>query len=310
MIDLIMSGEPVGGVVRIALGVVAAVVIYVLVTRLTARVIRGIQGRGELGPTEGQKRLKTLGAIVRYAALVILGTLVLSAVLHELGVDVGPFLGTLGITGIVVGLAAQNVIRDYLNGVLLLAENHYAVDDFIRVEGVSGRVEKVTLRTTQLRDLEGNAHIIPNGSITKVTNLTKEWTRVLLDVGVAYKESVDRVIAVLNELCSEFAADADWGPRLLEAPEVLGVQELGDSAVLIRIVCRTHPEPQWDVKRELRRRIKNRFDAEGIEIPFPHRTLYVGTGESAALRVAMRDDVEETGANENDDHVANRGGRS
>jgi small conductance mechanosensitive channel len=289
VIELLTTEETIGSAVRIALGLVAAVVVYVVVTRATARAIRGIQGRRELGPTEGQKRLKTLGAIVRYAALVVLGMLVAAGVLHELGVDIRPFLGTVGITGIVVGLAAQNVIRDYLSGVLVLAENQYAVDDVIRVEGVTGRVEKVTLRTTQLRDVEGNAHIIPNGAITKVTNLTKEWTRILLDVGVAYKEDVDRVIEVLRGLCAEFADDPEWSPLLLDVPEVLGVQELGESAVTVRVVGRTHPEPQWEVKRELWRRIKNRFDAEGIEIQFPHRTLYVGSGESAALRVALHD---------------------
>jgi moderate conductance mechanosensitive channel len=143
-------------------------------------------------------------------------------------------------------------------------------------------VEKITLRTTVLRDVEGVVHIIPNGEITRVSNLTKAWSRTVLHIGVAYKEDVDHVMDVLRDLLREFHADPEWGGLLLEEPQVPGVEDFADSAVIIRVLAKTLPLKQWDVARELRRRIKKRFDREGIEIPFPHTTFYWGENQAPA----------------------------
>jgi small conductance mechanosensitive channel len=140
-------------------------------------------------------------------------------------------------------------------------------------------VEKITLRTTILRDLHGVVHVIPNGEITRVSNLTKTWSRAVIDVGVAYGEDVDKVIATLKNLAAEFQADRDWGPLLVDPPEVPGVESLGESGVIVRMTAKTLPLKQWEVARELRRRIKNRFDADGIEIPYPHLKVYWGDGQ-------------------------------
>jgi small conductance mechanosensitive channel len=164
----------------------------------------------------------------------------------------------------------------------MLLEGQFGIGDVISVGDASGAVEKITLRTTVLRDVRGAVHIIPNGEITRVTNLTKSWSRAVLDIGVAYKEDVDRVITVLREESERFHADPEWAPLLLDPPDVLGVEALADSAVVIRMLARTLPEKQWNVGRELRRRIKKRFDLEGIEIPFPHVTFYWGDGQAPA----------------------------
>jgi moderate conductance mechanosensitive channel len=162
-------------------------------------------------------------------------------------------------------------------------EGQFGVGDVVEVAGVSGLVEKITLRTTILRDVEGRVHIVPNGEITRVTNMTKAWSRAVLNVGVAYREDSDRVMDVLRDLLHDFHQDPEWGPLLLEEPVVPGIESFDDSAVTIRIMAKTLPLKQWDVARELRRRIKKRFDADGIEIPFPHRTFYWGDGQMPVI---------------------------
>jgi small conductance mechanosensitive channel len=254
-----------------------------LTRRIASRVDRAISEGGDLGPSEGEKRRRAVSNVIRYSISTLIVAVTLIMILHELGLNIGPMLASAGIAGIVIGLGAQNIVQDFLAGIFVLVENQYGPGDWVSIGGVSGTVEKVTLRMTQLRDVSGSVHIVPNGKIDVVTNKTKEWSRALLDVGVAYKEDVDRVIAVLKEVGADLQADPEWSRALLEPMEVLGVQNLGESSVDIRIYFKTLPDRQWKVGRELRRRIKIRFDAEGIEIPFPHRTLYVGSGEQGRL---------------------------
>lgn len=271
------------------LRVVLVLVVMALALKLTARLAatadRKIVERGGLSPADGVKRRRTMTSIVKFSINTLIVMVATITILHETGVDIKPLLAGAGIAGIVIGLGTQNLMRDVLAGMFVLIEHQYDVDDWVTIAGVTGRVEKVTLRMTQLRDFDGNVHFVPNGQAAVVTNLTKEWSRAKLDVGVAYKEDVDRVIEVLKEIGDEMRSDPEWRKFLLEPMEVPGVQLLGESSVDIRIFFKTVPEEKWKVARELRRRIKNRFDAEGIEIPFPHRTLYVGTGESGVLRV-------------------------
>ena len=271
--------------IRVLLVIVIALVALNVTSWIANRIDRKMIERGELKPSEGVKRRRTLTNIVKYSINTLILLVTVITILHETGVDITPILAGAGIMGIVIGLGTQNLMRDVLGGMFVLMEHQYDVDDVISVAGVRGKVEKVTLRMTRLRDVEGSVHFVPNGQASVVTNLTKEWTRAKLDVEVAYKENVDRVIAVLKEVGEEMGADPEWQSFLLDPAEVPGVQLLGESGVQVRIFFKTQPEQKWNVTRELRRRIKNRFDAEGIEIPFPHRTVYFGTGETGAVRI-------------------------
>ena len=222
-----------------------------------------------------EQRAQTLGSLLNNVALVLIVTFAALTILN-LFVQIGPLLAGVGVAGLAISFGAQSLVKDVITGTFILIEGQFGIGDVVRIGDTSGLVEKITLRTTTLRDAEGVVHIIPNGEITKVANLTKTWSRTVIDVGVAYKEDVDRVIKVLRELGGEFFRDPEWHELLLEPPEVLGVQALEESAVTIRMQTKTLPLKQWEVGRELRRRVKKRFDAENIEIPFPQVTLYWG----------------------------------
>lgn len=231
-----------------------------------------------LGSTPGvltpqEQRTRTLLSLLRSVGLVIIGVMTLFMVLGSLGVELGPLLAGAGVVGLAVSFGAQSLVKDVISGLFLLFENQFGVGDVIRIEGVSGTVEQMTLRIVVLRDVHGVVHIVPNGQITKVSNLTRSWARVVLDVGVAYKEDPDHVMAVLRTLGGELQDDPEWKPLLVGPVEVPGIETFGESAVNIRVMVKTLPLKQWDVGRELRRRIKLRFDREGIEIPFPHQTV-------------------------------------
>jgi moderate conductance mechanosensitive channel len=225
-----------------------------------------------------QQRAQTLGSLLGSVAFVVIFAIAGLTVLTNF-IDIGPVLASVGVLGLAVSFGAQSLVKDVITGTFLLVEGQFAVGDVVRIADVSGQVERVTLRTTVLRDLHGVVHTVPNGQITRVSNLTKSWSRAVLDIGVAYREDVDRVMAVLREIGAEFEKDPDWKVQLLGSPDVLGIDSFGDSAVVIRMIVQVLPQQQFPVSRELRRRIKNRFDSEGIEIPFPHMTLFWGDGQ-------------------------------
>ncbi len=230
--------------------------------------------------SEREKRARTLTAILRKITKVTLLAVAGLIILNELGVSIGPILAAAGIGGLAVGFGAQNLVRDVISGFFMLMENQIRVGDVVTLHAgggqFAGQVEDITLRTTILRDLDGTVHVLPNGAIQAVSNRTREWSRAVLDVGVAYREDVDRVMDLLRDIGTGLAADPDFGPLILEPPEVLGIDAFGESQVTIKIMVTTKPLKQWLVARELRRRIKNRFDAEGVEIPYPHVTVYWG----------------------------------
>lgn len=228
---------------------------------------------------EVKKRSQTLSSVFLGAAVSLIYVSVLFMVLTELSVPIGPVLGGFGIAGIAVGFGAQYLVRDLIAGIFILAENQYRTGDVVTIAGISGLVESINLRRTVLRDLDGQVHVIPNGEITVASNKTKYWSRVNLDIGVAYKEDVDRVIEVLNEIGDEIAADPYYGLMLITAPQVLRLNSLDDSAVTFKMLGDCKPMKQWEVMGEMRKRIKTRFDAEGIEIPFPHQTVYWGEAQ-------------------------------
>jgi len=194
------------------------------------------------------------------------------------------------VLGLAVSFGAQSLVKDIISGTFMLLEGQFGIGDVIAVGDASGAVEKITLRTTVLRDIRGAVHIIPNGEITRVTNLTKAWSRAVLDIGVSYREDVDHVIAVLREEGERLHLDPEWRPLLLDPPEVPGVESFADAAVVIRMLARTLPEKQWDVARELRRRIKIRFAAEGIEIPAPHVSVHWAEGQAPLPTSVTRTD--------------------
>jgi small conductance mechanosensitive channel len=258
---------------RVVVILVAGACAYLLL-----RVLRGRVGRmgGDRGAEdyESLQRRKTLASVVTTGGIAAIVTVTFMMVLDEIGIPLGPLLATAGIAGLAIGFGAQTLVKDVISGFFILLENQYSIGDVIAAGGVDGSVEQVNLRTTILRDLHGTVHVIPNGEIRVLSNRTKGWARVVLEIGVGYDEDPDRVIAILEQLGEELYDDPEFGSFLLEPPTVPGVEAFGDSAVTIRMLARTRPLQQWDLARELRRRIKRRFDDEGIEIPFPQRTVW------------------------------------
>jgi moderate conductance mechanosensitive channel len=269
---------------RILIILVVSLIAYRVVLFLVDRMRKAVEDDDPDTMSEVEKRAETLGRIFKQVSVVVIGLVAGMLVMKELGFEVGPMIAGAGIAGLAIGFGAQNLVRDIITGFFLLLENQMRVGDVVEVAGKSGLVEQINLRTTVLRDLEGRVHTIPNGVIETVTNRTVGWSRIVIDVGVAYKEDVDRVMEVLTEVGKSMEEDPAWKPKILEPLGVLGVDAFGSSSVDIRVMFKTVPLQQWAVGRELRRRIKNRFDELGIEIPFPHVTLYVGEGKQGVLR--------------------------
>lgn len=237
-------------------------------------------------PSESEKRVETLIRLIRQAAFILLWVTTTLIILKEIGVDVTPVLASAGIVGLAVGFGAQNLVRDFISGFFFILENQVRVGDVAVVNGTGGLVEKVNFRTIVLRDLSGIVHVFPNGTVTTLSNLTNNWSAYVFDIGVAYKENTDKVIEVMNRVGSEMKQDATIGSYMLEEPEIFGVDKLDNSAVVMKGRIKTKPIRQWQVGREYLRRIKMAFDDAGIEIPFPHQTLYFGEA-SKPIEVAL-----------------------
>ncbi len=229
------------------------------------------------------ERVHTISGLVTNAVNIIVWSAASLMMLQELGVNITPLLTGAGIAGLAVGFGAQNLVRDVISGFFFILEDQVHVGDVVEVNGTSGLVESVKLRTLVLRDLSGTVHVVPNGEITTLSNKTKEFSYAVLDIGVAYKEDTDHVSAVLHDVGTDLASDSDFSDSILSTLEILGVSEFGDSAVVIKIRIKTRPLKQWMIGRELRRRIKKAFDTEGIEIPFPHMSLYFGEASKPFL---------------------------
>ncbi|HUS83317.1 MAG TPA: mechanosensitive ion channel family protein [Dehalococcoidia bacterium] len=237
---------------------------------IEATVRRQMAGRPEV---ETAKRAKTLVNVFVRTAEVVLFLAALLTILPELGVNIGALLAGVGIMGLAIGFGAQSLVRDLVSGFFILIENQFGIDDVVTVAGISGQVQEVNLRRTVLRDLDGTVHSIPNGEIRVASNLTREWSRVNMNVTVAYGEDLDKVIDVINRVGNALAEDVDFAPLIITPPQVLRVDKLGESGIEIKVLGETIPIRQWDVMGELRKRLKKAFDEEGIEIPFPHRVI-------------------------------------
>lgn len=269
--------------------IVAALWIFRAVIRRIQAILTGV------APTPEQaKRAATLTHILRDVVVVAVTAIGAMLVLAEIGIDLKPILAAAGIGGLAIGFGAQSVVKDVISGFFLLLENQVRVGDVVNIGGTGGLVEAITLRTIVLRDLAGNVHIIPHGGVDRVTNMTKDYSRYVFDVGVAYREDPDEVIHVLQEIGEGLRQDPDFASDILEPLEILGVDKFADSAVIIKCRITTKPIQQWRIGREMNRRIKKTFDARGIEIPFPHVTLYWGAAKddsAQALRLASGDGI-------------------
>jgi len=261
-----------GSVITVALMVVIAVMVWEMIDAAIARYLgRADDPDATIGP-----RARTLLPLLRTTSVVILVAVVALVTLSELGVNIGPLLAGAGVIGLAIGFGSQALVKDIITGMFILIEDQIAVGDVVKIDGHAGVVETLTLRTLRLRDLAGVVHIIPFSAVTTVENMTKEFSRYVFNVGVAYREDTDQVVAVLQEIGAGMLEDEAWRGDIVEPLEVLGVDSFGDNAVVIKARITTKPIRQWAVGREFNRRMKIRFDELGIEIPFPHRTLYFG----------------------------------
>ena len=244
-----------------------------LIRLFRERIMRGMEDREQV------KRAETLGRVFRYIAAVIVVVVATTLILSELGIAVAPILGAAGVIGLAVGFGAQSLVKDYFAGFFILLENQMRQGDVVDIAGKAGLVEEVTLRYVRLRDYDGNVHIVSNGLITTVTNMSRGFAQSVVDVGVAYREDTDKAVGVMRETGAEMRADPVFGPKILDELEIAGVDKWADSAVILRCRFKVQPLEQWNVRREFLRRLKKAFDARGIEIPFPHLTIYAGAAK-------------------------------
>lgn len=260
-----------------ALIVVVGVVVWLLARRLIHRSSARLQSRlvatGDLVDRAKAERLHTIERTLSTLVFIGAATVAVVTILGVWGVPLGPLIASLSVVGLAIGIGAQDLVKDVIAGIFVLVEDQYAVGDVVELAGVSGTVDEIRLRTTVLQDLDGSIHHVPNGAVRVSTNLTYEYSRVVVDLSVAYEESVDQALDAIGDVAAQLAGDAEWSASIIDDPQVLGVDALDDSGVVIRVLFTTDPEMRWKVKREFLRRVKNGLDEAGIEIPYPHVTL-------------------------------------
>lgn len=265
----------------IVLILAAATALNWVVRRAISRFVDRIAGSNAVSSMRGGARARAIGSVLRsLSSVVILGVAVLT-VLGELGIDLGPLLATAGVAGIALGFGAQTLVRDLLSGAAMLIEDQCGVGDIVDVGEATGIVEAVSLRAIRLRDVNGTVWHVPNGEIRRVGNQSQQWARALLDVSVAYGTDIRHAQLVIKQAADAMWDEEEWSTKILEAPEVWGVESLGIDGIDIRLVVKTQPAAQFQVKRELRIRLKEALDAEGIEIPFPQRSLWFRRDQDA-----------------------------
>lgn len=281
--------QAVNWAVTTGLQILLVLVVMAILNRVLHAAVNRLIGRaGGTDDPERGKRAETLQSIVNSMVSVLVFFTGLVIILGQLGIAIGPILAAAGVLGLAVGFGAQSLVQDVISGFFILLEDQIRVGDVVDIAGKGGLVERVNLRMVILRDVAGNMHFVRNGSIGVVTNMTKEFSRYVFDIGVAYREDVDEVIEVIRQVDEELRADPAYSESILEPIEILGLDRFADSAVIIRARTKTVPIKQWMVGREFNRRLKRAFDQRGIEIPFPHRTLYMGVdkgGGAPALSV-------------------------
>ncbi len=271
---------------HILLIIVVALTALFVVRRLSQRIFAALFKDED--EEEMHKRAETLGSLLQYVLSVSILLTAFVMVLGELGVDIGPILAAAGVVGLALGFGSQHLVQDVISGFFILLDDQLRVGDYVKTAGKDGIVERVNLRMTVLRDLSGNVHYVRNGMIDVVTNMTKDYSCYMFKIGVAYRENVDEVIDVIRQVDQDLRSDPACSKDILEPIDVLGLDEFADSALIIKARTKTKPMKQWRVAREFNRRLKKAFDERGIEIPFPHVTLYAGqdkNGQAAPIHI-------------------------
>lgn len=277
-----------------------AVILNALASRGIRRVTERMKQEGSVGgrlherlagqeqPSDVQaqrrtQRAEALGAVTRSVVTVTIWVVAAIMALGQIGINLGPLVAGAGILGVALGFGAQELVKDFLSGIFMLIEDQYGVGDIIDANGAVGVVEGISLRSTRIRSLDGTLWHVPNGEIRRVGNMSHEFARAMLDVSVAYGTDIDAAADLIERVAVEMAGQEEYREVFLEPPEILGVEMLGDDAIDLRLLIKTQPAKQWGVSRELRRRIKNAFDAAGVEIPFPQRTVWLRTEQATAF---------------------------
>jgi moderate conductance mechanosensitive channel len=263
-------------IVVIVITIILLNIFRFIMTRLKKIILRRITKKKGVKTLESEKRVETLLNIVHSTGKIIIWVVAVMIILEKFGVNIGPILAGAGIVGLAVGFGSQELVRDYISGFFILLENQIRVGDVAIINGTGGLVENIELRTTSLRDFSGVVHIFQNGKINSISNMTKDWSAMVFDIGVAYKEDVEQVMEIMRNVGDELNADEEYKEKILEPLEIFGVDNFADSAVVIKARIKTEPIQQWTVGREFRKRLKKAFDIRGIEIPFPHTTVYWG----------------------------------
>ncbi len=253
--------------------------LIIRIVRKLLRLFRNYMAR-RTTDSEEIKRVETLGRVFRYTASVVITLVAGMLILSVLGISVAPILATAGVVGIAIGFSAQSLIKDYFNGFFILMENQIRQGDLIEAAGKSGVVEEITLRHIRLRDYEGSVHYVPNGTITTVTNKSRSFVFAVIEIGVSYRENIDQVFSLMRTVATQLRKDPELNTQILEDLEISGIEKLGDSAVIVRARIKVLPSEQPDVRREYLKRLKQCFDENKIELPYPQLTLHV---EQAAL---------------------------
>lgn len=261
--------------ITILIIIFVAVVAYYLLGVTTKTLSRRIQAMDDLDDSELDRRTRTIFRVVRSTGVVIIVGTAIMMVLTELGVAITPVLASVGFVGLAFGLGAQTLVKDMIAGLFILLEDHYTVGDVAEIGGITGTVEHMTLRATELRDLYGTVHIIPNGEIRIVANKSRDWSRAIVDVNVTYEEDVDTAVQTLQEIGEEMAKDESISQLLQEPATVTGVEGLEEWAVRLRIMVKTLPNAQWEVQRYLRRQIRLTFEERGLSLAFPRQDLKI-----------------------------------
>ena len=272
------------------------IILVVIITLILIKVIKVASNRlssiflKKRTDEESEKRAKTLASVIQNFLIILAIVVAAITIIGQLGIEIAPLLATAGIAGVAIGFAGQSLIKDIINGFFLLLWDQVRVGDYVQLSDKRGLVEMINLKMTIIRDFNGNVHYIPNGSIDVVTNMTKDYSRYLFEIGVAYREDVDEVIEVIKEVDDELRKDPDFRDDILEPIDIFGLDEFADSALIIKARTTTKPLKQWRIKREFNKRLKKKFDQMDIEIPFPHRTLYIGQdkeGKAAPLGISL-----------------------
>lgn len=255
--------------------IIIAYVLKFISRRFIKRVVKAAVSSEKIVTTDAElKRMTTLVRIFSWTVSIIIVVLAFMMVVQEFGIKIGPILASAGIVGVAIGFGGQYLVRDLITGFFIIFENQYRIGDVVTIVGISGAVEDINLRITTLRDMNGTVHYIPHGEIKTVSNMAKQFSKININLNVSYKANIEHVISVINSVGLQMAKDEDWKEYITEAPCFLRVDSLDDSSVGVKVVGVTVPLKQWDVAGEFRKRIKEAFELEGIEIPYPQRVIH------------------------------------